>query len=353
MEVFLAITICALLAYLVKTFSLPSIPLYIVLGLILGNSGLKILKSSEVSDVFSELGAVLLAFYIGMQLNFSTLKKVENFYSGIADLILNFLPILFLTAFLGFELKDALVLSLAIYTSSTIMVFRSLVENKKLALPESETIVWIMVFEDLVILILLPVVFAFHVEIYGIFIVIFSTFLIYNFSEKLKVVKLGEDVAALVSLSIPAFAVVISKVFDFPSVLSAIFFGFACSKVKEIEKAILPFKEVFLSLFFLFFAAKISFSVFPDVKVFLIILILAVILKILAGILAGLIVHRSFNSGIEIGATIVPRGEFSILLAMFLGNETVSAVITLLVLVSSILGSFTAKYSYKLKSISV
>ena len=75
--------------------------------------------------------------------------------SGVIDLNINIL-IGFLAAYaFGFSLYDALIIAAAFFISGTAMAVTSLVENRKLLMRESETIVWLMVFEDIVVIIIL------------------------------------------------------------------------------------------------------------------------------------------------------------------------------------------------------
>jgi CPA2 family monovalent cation:H+ antiporter-2 len=61
--------------------------------------------------------------------------------------------------------------------------------------------------------------------------------------------------------------------------------------------------------------------------------------------LIGLTIHGSAMSGVEIWTNTISRGEFSIALAVLYGSPLVGATIATMVIVTSIVGSFAAKYS--------
>jgi CPA2 family monovalent cation:H+ antiporter-2 len=61
----LAIIICALTALICRRFNFPTIPIYILLGLISGGLGFVV---DETSEFLSKLGVVLLLFYIGLEI---------------------------------------------------------------------------------------------------------------------------------------------------------------------------------------------------------------------------------------------------------------------------------------------
>ena len=51
------------------------------------------------------------------------------------------------------------------------------------------------------------------------------------------------------------------------------------------------------------------------------------------------------SPGLEIWANMICRGEFSIALAVLYGSPVIATTIAAMVIVTSIVGSFTAKYS--------
>jgi CPA2 family monovalent cation:H+ antiporter-2 len=75
----------------------------------------------------------------------------------------------------------------------------------------------------------------------------------------------------------------------------------------------------------------------------------AVLSKLLSGIVIGKVLHGSSASGVEIWANTIGRGEFSIALAALYGSELVSTTVAAMVIMTSIIGSFAAKYSGKVK----
>ncbi|HUK92804.1 MAG TPA: cation:proton antiporter, partial [Methanomicrobiales archaeon] len=110
-----------------------------------------------------------------------------------------------------------------------------------------------------------------------------------------------------------------------------------------------PFREVFLVLFFVFFGITIDFSGGFSIAIASVLCVLALGSKMLSGIVVGWGLHGSVLSGIEIGANTLGRGEFSIALAAIFGSATISATVAILVVVTSLAGSFAARYSEGLK----
>jgi CPA2 family monovalent cation:H+ antiporter-2 len=73
---------------------------------------------------------------------------------------------------------------------------------------------------------------------------------------------------------------------------------------------------------------------------------------LISGVITGIVIHDSALAGIEIWGNTIGRGEFSIALAappIFLGSPVVATTIAGMVVITSIVGSFTAKYCNNLK----
>jgi CPA2 family monovalent cation:H+ antiporter-2 len=77
--------------------------------------------------------------------------------------------------------------------------------------------------------------------------------------------------------------------------------------------------------------------------------ILAIISKLISGLITGIVIHGSALAGIEIWGNTISRGEFSIALAALYGSGLVATTIAVMVIVTSIVGSFTAKYCSNLR----
>ncbi len=61
---------------------------------------------------------------------------------------------------LGFSLMEAFIVGAAFYITSTAIIITSLIENRKLMSVEAETIIWVTVFEDIILIIILAVLSA-------------------------------------------------------------------------------------------------------------------------------------------------------------------------------------------------
>lgn len=355
----IALLVCLILALATRYLSIPPTPFYILAGLFIGEAGLNIVGADDLSAFITNLGLMFLLFFMGLELKpGKILSNGSSFFvSGILDLNVNMLIGVAAAYALGFGLTEALVLGAAFYISSTAMALASLIENKKLILRESETIVWLMIFEDIVLLIFLtmlsssgknPILMV--VEIVAMF-GLFYAIVRWGREVIVDILDRDDELPVLFTFTAVVMTAAFSDAIGIPDTLMVIALGVALSSTDPVafEQNARPFKDVFLILFFVFFGISVNLSGGASILMVVVISVLAVLSKLVSGILIGKAVHRSAISGIEIWANTTGRGEFSIALASLYGSPLVSTTVAAMVIVTSLVGSFASKYSNRLK----
>jgi CPA2 family monovalent cation:H+ antiporter-2 len=350
----LALFVCLVLAIITKYLSIPPIPFYILGGVLLGKSGLGLVTSDEISHFFSQMGLIFLLFFMGLELKLERIAANRSavLTSGVIDLNVNML-IGFLAAYLfGFSLVESAVIASAFYISSTAMAITSLIENRKLMMREAETVIWLMVFEDLVLIIFLAIISAgdqnplvFFLKIAGVLAVLYA---IAHYGKEflINLLDRSDELPLLFTFAAVLTTASFSMYIGVPATMMVIALGAALATTdpEAFEQHARPFKDVFLVVFFVFFGITINLGGGIDMVMILAISLLAVVSKFISGILTGIFIHESALAGIEIWGNTIGRGEFSIALAALYGSPLVAAVIAAMVIVTSIIGAFTAKY---------
>ena len=355
----LALFLCLLLALITKYLSVPAIPFYILAGVLLGKAGLGMVSSDEISRFFSDMGLIFLLFFMGLGLKPERIAANRSavLTSGIIDLNVNMM-IGFVAAYLlGFSIIESLIVASAFYISSTAMAITSLIENRKLMLREAETVIWLMVFEDLILIIFLALISAgnqnlivFIVKILGVLAVLYA-FAHYGKEFLISILDRDDEIPIIFTFAAVLTTASISMYLGIPETMMVIALGvaFATTDPDAFEQHARPFKDVFLVVFFVFFGVTIDFSGGVNWFMITIICLLAIVSKLISGILTGLFIHGSALSGLEIWGNTIGRGEFSIAIAVLYGSPLVGTTIAAMVIVTSIIGSFTAKYSTSLR----
>lgn len=373
---FLLISVAGILA---KRFNQSVIVAYIICGMIIGPYGIQINNSPIIANItlieFMQLfGIVFLLLYFGLEFSINKLikSKEQIFISSFFDLAINF-PIGFILGIVfGFGIIESLFLGGIFYVSSTGIITKTIIELKRVANRETETILGIMIFEDIFIAIFLAiisgiafaertknslVVFLSYLGInitldyhIAILITVINAFVFCLFfiliarkfsSQVEKTLNIESDELFLILIfSLVILSSVFARVFGLTEAIGAFFLGLVLAETehaKRIKEKIIPFRDLFVAVFFFAFGMMIDWRNFNNFELIILLMIaipLSVLGKFYTGIIAGKINNFTKKESYNIGLTIVSRGEISILLASVL----------IVAFPNSIVASFTAIY---------
>ena len=137
-------------------FGLSAIPAYLLAGLLLGPNEpteTTLIQPSEVTDFVAEIGLVFLLFFLGLEFSLARLARTGRHVGlgGTIDLAVNAgLGLLVGVAAFGISFA-ALILAAAIYVSSSAVAIKGLIDFRRLADDETDLVLAILIFEDLVL----------------------------------------------------------------------------------------------------------------------------------------------------------------------------------------------------------
>ena len=122
LELGAVVLVLAVVARLARRVGLPALPMYLLVGLALGEGGLvELPTSASFIEVGAEIGVILMLLMLGLE--FSPHELVVNVrrstLAGLADLALNFTPGLVAGFLLGFDPIVAVLLGGVTYISSS------------------------------------------------------------------------------------------------------------------------------------------------------------------------------------------------------------------------------------------
>jgi CPA2 family monovalent cation:H+ antiporter-2 len=359
---------CLALGLVSKYLRQASVPAYIIAGIILGKSGFDLISSYEFVEWLGKIGVILLMFYIGLEFNFKGIKEPGRLFAGCTDFGVNFIAGFSLGLVIGLTLLEAFILASAVYISSSAIVISSLIENKRLIYPEAETVVWLMVFEDIVLAILLVVLTSTMSGSLAMIPVCLATTLLLIVFILVLIRRLSNFISPLFERNdeIPIL-LIFALIFGFSAIahllsvsemIVAFFLGSALSGVKSLKWLLgdtIAFKNLFLTIFFFSFGMMFQFQFATLSSAYFVLALLALITisilgKFVSGALIGKRLYDSLETGLRIGAYTTPRGEFSIvLLAVALGmgtgiSELLVSLVVAYVIILSIMGSFFARH---------
>ncbi|HRD71227.1 MAG TPA: monovalent cation:proton antiporter-2 (CPA2) family protein [Legionella sp.] len=160
-HVFIFLAAASVMVPIASRFKLGSVIGYLVVGILIGPFGLKLIGNAEQIMHFAEFGVVMMLFLIGLELEPSKLWKLRKLIVGLGGLqvLLTTGALTGLGISLGYSWQASLALSMALALSSTALVLQMLQEKNLMKTTEGETSFAVLLFQDIAvipILIIMP-----------------------------------------------------------------------------------------------------------------------------------------------------------------------------------------------------
>jgi CPA2 family monovalent cation:H+ antiporter-2 len=350
-----------------RRLGLPTIPFFMVAGILFGpqTPGLVVVEHPEDLEILAALGLILLLFHLGLEFSLDDLVAGGNrlLLAGAAYIGLNVGGGLAFGLALGWGTSEALVIAGAVGISSSAIVTKLLIDLRRLANPESRLILGIIVVEDVFLALYLALLQPVLGEASGPAEAALEFLAAFGFLVALAAVaRYGTRVVGrlidtpddeLLTVCFVGLAVLVAGVAEELGVSDAIG-AFMVGTVlagspsaERIERLVLPLRDTFAAAFFFAFGLTIDPGDVGDVVVPV---ALAVLLSLVLNVLAGQAAARLNGFGrpaaLNIGFTVLGRGEFSLILAtLAVGaglDPRIGPFVALYVLVLAILGPLLA-----------
>lgn len=325
-----------LLARLGRRVGLPSIPFFMLAGLLFGphTPGIVFVHDPAEIELFAAIGVVLLLFYLGLEFSLQDLAGGGGrlLAAGGVYLLLNVGGGLALGFAIGWGRAEALVLAGVVGISSSAIVTKLLIELRRLANPEARLILGIIVVEDLFLALYLamlqPVLggtegrLAQIVSFGRAFAFILFLFLVARFGSRFVARLIASRDDELVTVLFLGLVVMVAGVAEEIGVSEAIG-AFAVGLIlgespiaDRVRRLVHPLRDAFGAVFFFAFGLTIAPQAFGDVLVPVAAAVaLSLVLNFAAG-LAGAKLHGfGRRAAANVGFTVLARGEFSLIIA--------------------------------------
>ena len=321
-----------------------AIPVFIVAGILLGPSAgfPTIIEPSEGTDLLARLGIVLLLFFLGLEFSLDRITAARRMVlvGGLIDLVLNAgLGLVVGIALLGPSPEAVLVAGL-IYVSSSGIVTRALFDLRRLADDETDLVLGILVFEDLAIALFLGIAAALAtgasvgaLEITGtagLALAFVVAFLLvgrwaHHAIDRIAP-RLDREQLLLGALAIAIGGGALGEAAGMSEAVGALLAGILLSGSAvrdQIEQQLLGLRDFAAAIFFFAFGLEVDLGETASTAVWLAVAVpIAVGGKLLAGFLAGRSTGFTRRQSVNVGSSLVARGEFTIILANLAASGT-------------------------------
>lgn len=324
--------VLALVGRAAGRLGITPIPLYLLSGIGLGAVMHLGDTPEEFIHVGAEIGAILLLFALGLEYTSRELRDnlQAHHRMGLMDLALNFTPGLLAGLVLGLPVLGCILLGGITYLTSSGIASKILADLGRLGNRETPVILAICVIEDVVMAVYLPIVAALLLGgtllAIGVNLLIalaafgLAFYLALNYGDRLStLLDVPSDETLL--LGVLGLVLVVAGIADQLKVSAAIgafLVGIALSGevAHRAQQQVAPLRDLFAAVFFVFFGLQLDLAQVPAVLVpaFVLALVTAAT-KFAVGW------HGAARSGVQTrgriraGITLIPRGEFSILIA--------------------------------------
>jgi CPA2 family monovalent cation:H+ antiporter-2 len=359
LDVGVVLLLAATLGFLARKIGLPAIIGYLLTGLLVSPFTPGYVAGSEQIAVLADIGVVLLLFEVGIEIDLRRLRNEQRaiFWAAPLQIALGIAIGTPLFLLLGIPLAGALLGSLSIAMSSSVVIVNIVRSRRRTTNPQTETALlgW-SVMQDItgvaiaaVILTVIgigerPLSFAL-LGLVGFALLAYTS--AKALPKLLRLVKWEHDLFLIYSVSVGlVLAALGTVVFGIPMALAAFVAGLALSQGREtdeVRRVLLPFRDLFAVLFFVLIGSLIT----PDKVIEAIPFALSLIgLLIVAKTLPAYLITRL--SGIharpaQLAVGLSQIGEFAFVLgSAALANSLIDEIqftAVLLVVVISIIAS--------------
>ncbi len=375
-EVGTALLLVAIASLIAGKLKYSIIPFLIVLGMLVGPHAPKIgmidltfIHSEEIIAFLGRIGVLFLLFYLGLEFSVSKLiRSGKNIvYGGSIYVVLNFGIGLGYGFLVGMPIYETLIIAGMLSVSSTAIVAKVVVDLRRTGNSETELILGMILFDDLFLAVFLSIMSGLLLggatSIGGILISVGISmgymllfFVIARKGTPLlnKLLKItSNEIFIIVVFALLFFIAGFSEKLHVAEAIGALLFGLALSETdhsKRIEHLVVPFRDFFGAIFFFSFGLSIDPLSLGDAAWMAVgAVVLTMFANVVAGMMAGRKAGLPHKASLNIGLTIMARGEFTIIVANLGIAASLLPILkpfsALYVLILAILGPLMAKES--------
>jgi CPA2 family monovalent cation:H+ antiporter-2 len=332
-EVGLLLFVLSVLNRAARWLTISPIPLYLLIGLTVGTGGVLPLAASEqFFKIGAEIGVILLLVMLGLE--YTATELVGNLRrhaaAGVLDAVLNTVPGAAFALLLGWGPVAAVAVAGITWISSSGVIAKMLGELGRIGNRETPVVISILVIEDLAMAFYLPILSALVIGAglltgattitIAVVAVVAVLVIAVRFGNLLSALIEARDAEALL-LGVLGLTFLVAGAAEQAHVSAAVgafLVGIAISgPVAHLASQLLsPLRDLFAAAFFIFFGINTDPADIPPVLLpALVLAVITMATKVLTGWYAASRVEIGPRGRWRAGLALVPRGEFSVVIA--------------------------------------
>lgn len=338
---------------------IPAVVGFLITGILLGPGGLSLVRDLGVINAVAEIGVMMLLFIIGIEFSLERLQRIKQYFwlGGGLQVLLTVMAVAVISRFLGAKIEQSFVYGFLIALSSTAVVLKLLSDKKQLDAPPGQISMGIAIFQDMALVPMLAIIpllaniksvsilalgSRFLLSLLAVTAVFFMARKIMPLIISLIVRTRIKEIFLLSALLACLGMAYLTSSLGLSLALGAFLAGIIISESSyslQVVSDILPFKDVFNSLFFvsigMLLDTRIAWSLRWQV---LAVVVSIILLKILVVFLTVRLLRFSARVSLLTALGLAQIGEFSFVLAgVCRENDLLSGPIFQVFVASSVL----------------
>jgi len=323
-----------IVAFVATKIALSSVPLFLLIGLFFGTGGLVPLNlSGDFLNIGAQMGAILLLLLMGLE--YSARELGQSFRSSksviLLDVLINGLPGILIALLAGWGVKGALLLGGITYVSSSGIASELIRESGWAKSQVAKRTILVLISEDLILAPYLPLITStlLGVGLLSGIISVSIALLVTGFVLLIGVKRenwfsriFREFSASSLLLTVFGLALVAAGaagLAGFSGAIAAFLVGLLLTGevASAIRTRLAPLRDFFAAIFFIFFGLSVNPARILDVLGLVVVL---TVIGIFGKIVIGWWIARDLRDPLSwkrVGIFLIPRGEFSVIIAGF------------------------------------
>lgn len=364
----LVLVVATIMALIMRRLKQPLIVGHILTGILVGPSLMGLIEDKHSFDTFSEIGIALLLFIIGLELSVSVIKRLGKPVFLTAAAIFSTVGLLgyLLGVAFSFTTTEAILLGLALFFSSTIIIAKVLSDKKEITRLNGQIAIGVILLDDVVATFaLLFVAASSDGDLLGpvqIGILLLKGALVVGamalFANKVlpRAIKSIAKSQELLFLFALAWGFGVATLFDavgFSIEIGALFAGVALAHLPyahQIGARLKPLRDFFVVLFFISLGENLNLESLSSALIpalilsFMVLTLKPLVVMATLGLL-GYTRRTSFKTGINLSQI----SEFSIILIVLAVNagmvsNQLGSVVTIVALITIAISTYLMQY---------
>jgi Kef-type K+ transport system, predicted NAD-binding component len=337
-DIVIIFALAILVVYLCQKLRIPSVVGLLITGVLAGPHGLGLVGSAHDVEVMAELGVILLLFTIGIEFSLGRLLEIRKsvLLGGSLQVMVTTLITMVILLNMGRSMGEAVFTGFLVSLSSTAVVLKVIQDRSEIDAPYGRSTLGILIFQDIIIIpmmIFTPILanssaaageslWLLLIKVVLILLMLFvgakwvAPFVFYHIARQ------RNRELFLISIVTMCLAVAwFTSSLGLSVSLGAFLAGLIISESEYSHQAlgnILPFKDVFTSIFFVSIGMLLNIGVFWQQPGLVILITLAILLgKAVISGSAALALGLPLRTAVLTGLALSQVGEFSFILSRY------------------------------------